>query len=79
MFLIFFLVLIGFKIYGVLFGFIIGPIIAYFYAKKYCIFPKSEKKIEIKKLFLFMIPITLFYLGIALIMNIDILFLKRRL
>jgi O-antigen/teichoic acid export membrane protein len=72
---VFLLVLSGLKVYGAIIGLILSVILATFVAAFLC--PQStEGHFDSSVLIRFAIPVSLFYIAIALLMHMDILFAK---
>ncbi|MBN1795972.1 MAG: flippase [Sedimentisphaerales bacterium] len=77
--LVFILVGYGFKLYGAITGYVLATILSALVAIYFCPRHRKTGKSGIIKLLKFGFPTLLFFVGMALLMNIDIMFVKSML
>jgi len=73
---IFVIILLGFKVKGVILGLILSVIIATFVARHYCQYDNSTETFEMKRLLSFAVSVFIYVFCISLITNVDLLFVK---
>ncbi len=74
--IIFIIVMLGFKIKGVISGLIISTVIAMFIARHFCQYERSDEVFEMKKLLAFAVSVLIYVFCISSITNLDLLFVK---
>lgn len=72
----FLIILLGFKVKGVLISMIAATTISMFISRYFCKFGDSDEKFEEKKLLFFAVPVLIYVFCITSIPSIDILFIK---
>ena len=75
-FIVFAILLLGFKVKGVIFGLIITTIIAAFIARHFCQYEKRDEVFETKKILTFAVSVLVYVFCISSITNLDLLFVK---
>jgi O-antigen/teichoic acid export membrane protein len=73
---IFTIILLGFKVKGVIFGLILSAVIATFVARNYCQYDKRDEVFEAKRFLAFAVSMIIYVFCISSITNVDLLFVK---
>ncbi|OGL39386.1 MAG: hypothetical protein A2042_10015 [Candidatus Schekmanbacteria bacterium GWA2_38_11] len=74
--LVFVIILLGFKIKGVLIGMITATVMGMFISKNFCKFEDKNEEFGIKKLLVFTTPVLLYVFCVTSIASLDLLFVK---
>ncbi len=73
---VFTIILLGFKVKGVILGLILSAVIATFVARHYCQYDKRDEVFKAKKLLAFAVSMIIYVFCISSITNVDLLFVK---
>lgn len=74
--IIFTIIVLGFKVKGVILGLILSAVIATFVARHFCRYDKRDEVFETKRFFAFAVSMLIYVFCISSLTNVDLLFVK---